>query len=174
MAILDVKEVLHVSNYPLMDYIVLNTIISDGVTKMRSATLLVYIFCLHQCTKNLMKYVQVNSIYGNFLAMPDSDTQELFSRAARDKGWVGKILIHLPGENKGGNVSRAQYLSKYLFNKYEDEAIFDVSQCGLPVITSINLDSVSDMVDDSNITLTRLIIILNYIIDSFGKCDILL
>ena len=53
----------------------------------------------------------------------------------------------------------AQYLSKYLFEKYEDDAIFAASQCGLPVSTSINPESLAAMVDDTNITLTILIII---------------
>ena len=34
-------------------------------------------------------------------------------------------------------------------------------------------ESVSSVVDDANITLTSLRIICNYIIDAFGKCDIL-
>ena len=50
-----------------------------------------------------------------------------------------------------------QYLSKYLFDKYEDKANFDASDCGLPVITSMNTYSLDAMVDDANITL----IILN-------------
>ena len=50
----------------------------------------------------------------------------------------------------------AQYLSKYLFEKYEDEAIFVASKCGLPVSTSMNPESVATMVDDSNITLANL------------------
>ena len=68
-----------------------------------------------------------------------------------------------------------QYLSKYLFEKYEDEAIFDTSQCGLPVSTSMNPKSVSAMFGGTgaNITLTSLIIIYNYIIYSFVKRAIL-
>ena len=61
---------------------------------------------------------------------------------------------------KGGNkVTMAQYLSKYLFEKYNDEAIFTASQCGLPVITSINPESVAVRVDDANLMLTSLIMI---------------
>ena len=52
-----------------------------------------------------------------------------------------------------------QYLSNYLFEKYEDEAIFATSQCGLPVSTFMNPESVTAMVDDGNINLTSLIII---------------
>ena len=43
----------------------------------------------------------------------------------------------------------------------------------VPVSTSMKLELVAAMVDDSNITLTSLIIICNYIRDSFGKGDIL-
>ena len=67
----------------------------------------------------------------------------------------------------------AQYLSKYLFEKYEDEAIFASSKCVLPGITSMNPESVADVVDDANIMLTSLIIICNYIRDTFGKRAIL-
>ena len=69
--------------------------------------------------------------------MPSSDTQESFSRAARYKDWVDKMLIHLSGSKEENKVSVAQYLSKYLFEKDEDEAIFAVSQCGCPVSTSM-------------------------------------
>ena len=74
-----------------------DTDISDGVSKMRAATLLGGIFCLHQCTKNPMKYVHTNSKYGHIVSIPDSDTQELFSRATRDKVWVDEIILHLSG-----------------------------------------------------------------------------
>ena len=60
-------------------------------------------------------------------------------------------------------MAMAQYLSDYLFDKYEYEAIFVASWCGLPVRTSMNPESFSDMVDDANINLTRLRIICNYI-----------
>ena len=60
-----------------------------------------------------------------------------------------------------------------MFEKYEDEVIVSASQCGLPVSTSMNPESVSDMVDDAKITLTILIIICNYIRDAFGKRAIL-
>ena len=60
-------------------------------------------------------------------------------------------------------MSMAQYLSKYLLEKYEDEAVFPASLCGLPVSTSTKTESVVSMVDDENITLTSLIIICNYI-----------
>ena len=50
---------------------------------------------------------------------------------------------------------------------------FAASQCGLPVITSINPESVAAMVDDDNIMLTSFRIICNYIRDAFGKRAIL-
>ena len=56
-------------------------------------------------------------------------------------------------------MTMTQYLSNYLFEKYEDESIFAASQCGLPVSTSTNPESVASMVDDYNITLTILITI---------------
>ena len=56
-------------------------------------------------------------------------------------------------------MTMAQCLSKYLFEKYEDEEIFAASQYGLPVSTFINPESVALMVDDNNIMLTSLIII---------------
>ena len=43
----------------------------------------------------------------------------------------------------------AKYLSKYLFEKYEDEAIFAAYQCGLPVRISMKPESVVTMVDDA-------------------------
>ena len=70
-------------------------------------------------------------------------------------------------------MSMEQYLSKYLFEKYEDEENFAASQCGLPVSTFMKPESVSAMVDDANIMLTSLIIICNYKRDKFGKRAIL-
>ena len=67
----------------------------------------------------------------------------------------------------------AQYLSKYLFEKCEDETVFAASQCELPVSTSMKPELVSDIVDDANIMLTSLRIVCNYIRDAFGKRDIL-
>ena len=67
----------------------------------------------------------------------------------------------------------AKYLSKYLFDKYEDEAILAASQCGLPVRMSVNPGSIVAVVDDASITLTSLRIICNYIRGVFGKRDIL-
>ena len=48
------------------------------------------------------------------------------------------------------------------------------SQCGLPIGTPMNPESVAAMVNDTNITITRLIIICNYLRDAFGKRAILL
>ena len=111
----------------------------------------------------MLNYVHKNSKYGHHVAIPDSDTQEYFSRAARDKGWVDEILLHLSGGKEENVAAMTQYLSKYLIERYEDEAFFSASQCGLPISTSVNPESVSDMVDDANIMLTILRIICNYI-----------
>ena len=85
MDITDVEEFLHVSSYPILEYMGFDTDISDGVTKMRAATLLGDIVSLHQRTKKLLKYVQTNSKYGLLVAIAYSDKRESFSRAARDK-----------------------------------------------------------------------------------------
>ena len=66
-------------------------------------------------------------------------------------------------------MAMAQYLSKYLFNKYKDREMFAAFQCGLSVSNSINPEPVAAMVDDANITLTSWRIICNYIRDAFGK-----
>ena len=83
-----VEEVSHVSSYPLLEYMGFYTDIYDEASKMRSATLLGEIFHLHQRTKNPLKYVHTNSKYGHLVAIPDSDTQESFSRSVRYKVWV--------------------------------------------------------------------------------------
>ena len=70
-------------------------------------------------------------------------------------------------------MAMSQYLSNYLFEKYEDEAIFAASQCGLPFSTLMKPESVATIVDDSNIMLNILRIIFNYIRDAFGKHAIL-
>ena len=70
-------------------------------------------------------------------------------------------------------MSIAQYLLNYLFEKYKDEAIFDVCQYGLPVSTSVKLESISVIVYDANIALNSLRIICNYIRNAFGKRNIL-
>ena len=44
-----------------------------------------------------------------------------------------------------------QYLSNYLFQKYEVEAIFAAYQSGLPDNTSMNPESVSSIVDNANV-----------------------
>ena len=48
-----------------------------------------------------------------------------------------KNLLHLSGGKEENKVAMAQYLSKYLFEKYEDEAIIAAYKCGLPVSTSM-------------------------------------
>ena len=84
---------------------------------MRAATILVYIVCLHQCTKNTLKYVHTKSKCGHIFVMPYYFTQESFSRSARDKGWVDKMLLHLSGGKEEKKVNKAQCL---LFLKSEN------------------------------------------------------
>ena len=48
----------------------------------------------------------------------------------------------------------AQYLSKYLFEKYKGEEMFDAFNYALPDRNSMKPESVSSMVDDDNITHT--------------------
>ena len=85
-----------------------------------------------------MKYFHTGSKYGNLVAIPDYSIQESFLRAARDKVWVDETLIHFSGGKKDNKMTMEQYLSKYLFEKYEYELMFASSQCGLPVRTSMN------------------------------------
>ena len=113
--------------------------VTDGVEKMRATTILVEIVGLHQCTKNLLKNVHTNSKYRPLVVIQASDTQELFSISAKDKVWFDKTLLHLSGGKYENKVTMAQYLSNYLFEKYDDEAIFDPSQCGFPISTSMKL-----------------------------------
>ena len=69
------EEVLHVSRYPLLESMGFDADISDGVAKMRAATLLGDIARLHQRTKYPLMYVHTNSNYEYLVAIPDSDTQ---------------------------------------------------------------------------------------------------
>ena len=55
-----VKQVLHVSSYPMIEYTGFDTGIYDGVSKMRAATLLGDIVRLHQRTKSKLKCVHTN------------------------------------------------------------------------------------------------------------------
>ena len=71
-----------------------DTDISAGVAKMRAATLLGEIVCLHQHTKNPLNYIHRNSKYGHLVVIPASDAHISFSRAARNKVWVDKNLLH--------------------------------------------------------------------------------
>ena len=84
----------NVSRYPLIEYMVFDTDISDGSTKMREATILGEIVYLHQYTKNWLKYVHTKSKYGHLVAITDSDIHVLFPRSTRDKGWFDGILLH--------------------------------------------------------------------------------
>ena len=95
MAIPSVGKVLHVSSYPLIESMSFDTAVSGGVAKLRVATILGDIFRLIQLTKHLLKYVHTNSNYGHLVEIPASDTKESFSRAAKYKGWVEDILLHL-------------------------------------------------------------------------------
>ena len=70
------------------------------------------------------------------------------------------MFLHCSGGEEENKVAMEQYLSKYLFEKY--------------VSTPMKPESVSSMVDYTNITVTMLRIICNYIRDVFGKCAILL
>ena len=56
-----------------------------------------------------------------------------FLRYAIDKVCVDGNIIHLSCGNEKNKAAMTQYLSKYLFEKYEDEEMFATSQCGLPV-----------------------------------------
>ena len=87
-----------------------DTDISDEVAKIRSTTLLGEIFHLHQRTKNTLKYVHKNLKNINLVAITYSDTQESFSRSARDKGCVDEILLHSSGGKEENRVAMAQYL----------------------------------------------------------------
>ena len=91
---------------------------------MRTSTLLGEIVCLHQFTKNQLKYVHKKSKYRNLVVIPSSDTHESFSRSARYKGWVDKIILHFSGGKEENKGAMEQYLKKCVFEKYEDEAIF--------------------------------------------------
>ena len=113
MAISDVEEVRHVSSYLLIESMGFDTDIYDGVTNIRASTILGDIVHLHQRTKNPLKYVHKNSKYGHIVTIPDYDTQESFSRAARDKVWVEKIILHLSGGKEESNVAMSQYMSQY-------------------------------------------------------------
>ena len=62
-----------------------DTDIYDGVSKMRAAIIFGEIGSLHQRTKNMLNCVHMNSKHGHLAEIPDSDTQEYFSRAGRDK-----------------------------------------------------------------------------------------
>ena len=74
MAIPAVEEILNVSSYPILESMGFGTDISDGVAKMRSATLLGEIVLPHQRTKIPLKYVHTNSKYRHIVVIPDSNT----------------------------------------------------------------------------------------------------
>ena len=97
-----------------------DTNISDGVAKMRADTILGDIVRRYQCTKNPLKYAKTNSRYGHFIGIPDSDTQEYFSRSGLGKVWVEEILLHQLVVMEENKVAMAQYLTKYSFEKNQD------------------------------------------------------
>ena len=110
---------------------------------MRSANILGDIVCLHQRTKILLKYVHTNSKYGYLFEILASDTQGQFSISARNTGWFDIILIHLAGGKEEINAAMTQYLSKYLFDKYEETA----PQCYiLLLITKGNLYAITTVI----------------------------
>ena len=98
--------------------------IYDGVAKTRSATLLGYIVRLYQHTKNPLKYVHTNSKYGHIVAIPSSDTQELFLIAVLNKVWVDKMFIHLSCGKEENKEPMAQYLSKYLLRNMKTKQLY--------------------------------------------------
>ena len=50
------------------------------------------------------------------------------------------MLLHFSGGKEQNKAAISQHLSKYLFDKYDDEAIFDASQCGFSVRTSMKTE----------------------------------
>ena len=54
----DVEDLVHVSSYPILEYMGFDTGIYDGFAKMRAATILGDILRLHKFTENILKYVQ--------------------------------------------------------------------------------------------------------------------
>ena len=80
------------SSYPLIEYMVFDTDIYDGVTKMRAATLLGEIVRLHQHTKDPLKYVHKNSKYGNLFAIPASYTQAYFQDLEERKARLKELF----------------------------------------------------------------------------------
>ena len=63
----DVEDLVHVSSYPILEYMGFDTGIYDGSAKMRVATILGDILRLHKSTKNIMKYVQKHQSMGILL-----------------------------------------------------------------------------------------------------------
>ena len=71
--------------------------VSGGVEKLRVATHLGEFVRTHQLTKNLLNYVHTNSDYGHIVEITSSETQESFSRSAKEKLWVEEIILCLSG-----------------------------------------------------------------------------
>ena len=74
---------------------------------------------------------------GIFLQYQIMTSRNLFQQLKEIKSWLKKFFSVHQVERIKNKVAMAQYLSKYLFEKYEDEAIFAASWCGLPVSTSM-------------------------------------
>ena len=70
------EEVSHFSGYPLLESMGFDTDISDGVAKIRAATILGETVRLHQHTKNPLNYVHTKSKYERLVVMPASYTQQ--------------------------------------------------------------------------------------------------
>ena len=108
MDITAAERVLHVSSYPMIASMGLDSDMSDEVANMRSATLLGDIACFHQHTKNSLNYVHTNSKYEYIVAIPAADALESFSVSAREKGWVDKIILHSLDGKEENKVSMTQ------------------------------------------------------------------
>ena len=74
MTISAVEEVSRVSSCPMLESMVFDTDIYDGVAKMSAATILGEIVRLNQHTKNTLNYVYTNLKYGHLVAVPASET----------------------------------------------------------------------------------------------------
>ena len=85
MAVPSLCEFLYVSSYPLLESMGFDTDISDGVVKMRAATLLGKILRLHQHTKNWLKYAHKNSNYRHLVAITASITRNRFQELQETK-----------------------------------------------------------------------------------------
>ena len=79
------EEVDHIYSYPLLGFMGFDTVISNGLSKMREDTHLEDILLLRQCTITSLKYVHKKLKYGHLVSRKDSYIRDSFSRAARKK-----------------------------------------------------------------------------------------